>query len=222
METEAEKIETKRRERKQRMKDIKEKFLQEQMQKKNRKHELEQKLGLVDDKSKSPPVAKNRRHDTDSDSDDNSEDEQTKKTVAPKQTKLDNAKSGLQTAEDLKKEIEANKQSNIMDEADAFDQLKAQKAVIRGKDGAILDSSQLQKVGTTKDKIKQMNLDRLSMWSKGVVQTQKRQGQAADGEDDIKQRDWFGDPMNEIRKYKKGEATDKDKRVLWSRKLFPP
>ena len=79
-----------------------------------------------------------------------------------------------------------------------------------------------------------MNEERLNMWNRGVVQIQEKQNKmqsnkfGKEGESDheydkeLQQQNRFGDPMKEIRKYQRGTATDKDKTVLWSRKVFPP
>ena len=72
------------------------------------------------------------------------------------------------------------------------------------------------------------------MWNRGVVQIQEKQNKMQSnkfGKEDesdheydkeLQKQNRFGDPMKEIRKYQRGTATDKDKTVLWSRKVFPP
>ena len=150
---------------------------------------------------------------------------------------MDVMKSGLQSLDDLKQEIENNKKSTQVDEKDAFDQLKAQKTIYRDKDGKVITESGMgDLVLSKKDKLKKMNQDRLKMWSKGIVQEQGREEDNMeelktknDGADydnavdrDYKQQNRFGDPLKEIKKHHLGKATDKDRNVLWSRKIFPP
>lgn len=212
IETEAEKHEKKRLKRKERKREIKLKFLEEQNQKKMRRQELMEKLDLNE----------NKRHDTDSDDSDDSDDAFKNQLKKPEETRADNMRSGLQTAEELAKEIEENKRSTQMNETEAFDQLKAQKTVIRDKDGRAINNTG-EGLVSNKDRIVQMNVDRLAMWSKGVVQTQKTVGNnEVDPESHLKQGHRFGDPMAEIRLHQRGEATDRDQKKLWSRKIFPP
>jgi hypothetical protein len=207
--------------------------LEEQERKKNRKQELEEKLLGI--KPVKEDTNKRKRHDTDSESDNDSEESKPKEI--PKKS-LDDMKAGLQSVEELKQNIEKNQNTNKLSEKDAFDQIKAQKTIYRDKDGkAISDIQMSDLMVSKKDKLKIMNQERLNMWNKGVVQTQEKFKQKdmeelkADGDgqeydklvdQEYKQAHRFGDPISEIRKYQKGKATDKDKRVLWSRKIFPP
>jgi hypothetical protein len=179
---------------------------------------------------------KRKRHDTDSESDNDSEDGSKPKDI-PK-TSLDGMKAGLQSVEELKDNVEKNKKLNQISEKDAFDQIKAQKTIYRDKDGKVITDNQMSDLMVSKkDKLKIMNQERLNMWNKGVVQTQEKYKQKdmeelkaeGNGEEydkrvdqDYKEAHRFGDPIGEIRKHQKGKATDKDKRVLWSRKIFPP
>ena len=222
VETDAEKQEKKRRERKERKKEIKQKFLEEQLKKKNRKQELENKLGITEKKVE--PKNKPKRRRMDSDDDNSSDDDKNLSLQAPKpeQPQADQSIAGLQTVEEHNRTVNANMQSLKQSEVEAFDQIKQQKAVIRDKDGRKLDQKDIQAAAVTdKEKIAQMNMERLSMWSKGVVQTQKNDPNDQ-YDKQLKESDRFGDPMKEIRKYQKGTATEKDKKKLWSRKVFPP
>jgi pre-mRNA-splicing factor CWC26 len=232
LETKEERKEKKRRERKEIKQEVKRRFLEEEARKKRRKQELEEKLlGItaVDEK----PVKRRKRHDTDSESE---EDDKPKELVDIPKTSLDNMKSGLQSLDDLKAGMEQNKKLNQIDEKDAFDQLKSQQTVYRDKDGKIITDSEMSSLMISKkDKLRQMNQERLNLWSKGIVQTHekgrdeeelkaKNDGKEYDNlvDQELKQQHRFGDPIKEIRKHQKGKASEKDKQVLWSRKVFPP
>lgn len=174
---------------------------------------------------------KRRRHDTDSDSD---EEEKDKQKPAEVNVHTQEMASGLQSLEDIRKANEAKQKVSMVSEAEAFDNAKGQKAVYRDKDGRIIsETEKAESMMSKKDKLKLMNQQRLNMWSRGVVQIQERRdrNQPKDTKEDdgdkqvdeeLKERQRFGDPIKEIRKYQKGNATDKDKTVLWSRKIFPP
>jgi hypothetical protein len=242
IETGLERKEKQRLERKERKREVKRRFLEEQMKKKQRKQELEEKLlGIKpedfreDEEDKKP---KRQRLDTESEGDEDLEKELgiTEPKTAPK-TASDGMISGLQSVEQLKQGLEQNKRSTQINETEAFDQLKGQKTVYRDKDGKVITDNEMSNlVVSKKDKLRQMNQERLNMWSKGLVQTQ---GRADRGMEELKAKDEgqeydrlvdeefqkaqrFGDPMKEIKKYQKGKASAKDKSVLWSRKVFPP
>lgn len=237
IESKEDRKERKKREKKDIRKEVKRKFLEQQAQKKIRKQELEEKLLGITPVSDEESKPKRRRHDTDSDSESDQESAPAKPKSMPT-TKTDEMKAGLQSLDDLKKGIEENKKNMQLDEKDAFDQMKAQKTVYRDKDGRVITGDKMDDImAHPKDKLRKLNEERLNMWSKGVVQTQQKLSQkekeelkaAGDGEEyeqavdqEEKQATRFGDPIAEIRKHQTGTATDKDKRVLWSRKIFPP
>ena len=236
LEDKTERKERKKREKKDIRKEVKLKFLEEQAQKKLRKQELEEKLLGITQVDETPKP-KRRRHDTDSDSDDN-ELENKEKAQVIHTTKENEMKAGLQSLDDLKSSIEAKNKNNQMSETQAFDQMKGQKTIYRDKDGKIISNDSMGELMlSSKDKLRKMNEKRLNMWSQGVVQTQQKQKSRGieelkaekDGEEydkaideEYKTASRFGDPISEIRKHQRGKATEKDKRILWSRKIFPP
>jgi len=236
VENKEDKKERKKREKKDIRKEVKLKFLEEQAKKKLRKQELEEKLLGITAVEEDDDKPKRRRHDTDSDSDD--EEEAQEKSKPLNAIKMDEMKSGLQSLDDLKKGIEENKKNNQMDEKEAFDQMKAQKTVYRDQNGRVIKGDAMSDMMLNpKDKLRKLNQERLNMWSQGVVQTQEKfnskdqeelkaenDGKEYDRvvDQEYKEASRFGDPISEIRKHQAGTATDRDKRVLWSRKIFPP
>ena len=152
IETDADKTERKRRERKDLKKEIKRKFLEEQEKKKQRKKELEKKLlePLEDKANHKEEKHKRKRHDTDSDSDGEVKEEQ--EVPVPRENAHigDSMKSGLQSIDDIKKSIENSKKINQISESEAFDQLKGQKTVFRDKDGKIISENEMASMMVSK------------------------------------------------------------------------